>query len=290
LARERGELALKNDPKLALAHQNMGFIYLQEGKDEEAAQEFSQAIELDNRMYRALFAKTMMSPLPHATSPEDQLAYRQTLEKILGINPQFAPAYVELAKLSVAQGGPAQALGLALKAEKLEPWRAGYHLLTGQILLRLNRPTDAASYAVYVADHWTSPDRDEAMELWNLVPPEKRPAQGPEGIQARPEVSSAEGIVKSVTCGENNMTMTLDRGGQPLTFRLQQGAGGGFSDTLWFGADHYTPCYHTTGLRAAVRYKPTTDASYTGDLVFFGFRDDLPSGQASPVTATAQSK
>ncbi len=280
LARESAESALKNDPKLALAHQDMGFVSLQEGKDEEAVSEFSQAVKLDNRMYRAQFAKTMMSPLPHATSPDDRLAYRVALLQILEVNPQFAPVYVELAKLYVAQGDPAQALRLALKAEKLEPWRAGYHLLTGQILLRLDRAAEAASDAAYVADRWTSPDRDEAMELWNLVPEGKRPAQGPAETVEKRDVSNAEGIVKSVACDEHNMTMTLEQGGQTHAFRFQQAAGG-FSDTLWFGSDHFTPCYHTTGLRAVVQFKPAADKSYAGDVVFFGFRDDLPAAPAS---------
>lgn len=109
LARESGEAALKNDPKLALAHQDMGFICLQEGKDEEAAREFSQAVELDNRMYRAQFAKTMMSQLPHSTSPDDRMAYRLALLRTLDINPQFAPVYVELAKFYAAQGDLNQA-------------------------------------------------------------------------------------------------------------------------------------------------------------------------------------
>ncbi len=283
LARESSDSALKNDPKLALAHQAMGFVCLQEGKDEEAAREFSQAVDLDKKMYRSLFAKTMLSPLPHSTNPADQQAYRFELLKTLEVNPQFAPVYVELAKLDVAQGEPAKALGPALKAEKLEPWRAGYHLLTGQVLLRVDRAAEAATYATYVADHWSAPDRDEAMELWNLVPVAKRPAQGPTPIATGHDSSSAEGIVKSVTCGEHNLTITLEQAGQPLTFRVQN-ASGGFSDTLWFGEDHFTPCYHTTGLRAVLQYKPAADKSYTGDAVSFGFRDDLraPPAIAAP--------
>jgi tetratricopeptide (TPR) repeat protein len=287
LAREFGESALKGDPKLALAHQGMGFICVQEGKDEEAAHQFSQAVELDNRMYRAQFAKTMMSTLPHATSSDDRMAYRLALLKTLEINPQFAPAYVELAKLYVTQGDFKQALMLALKAEKLEPWRAGYHLLTGQILLRLDQAADAADDAPYVADHWTRPDRDEAMELWNLVPAGKRPVQGPAEIAEKSEISSAEGIVTSVTCNEGNMTITLEQSAQALTFHVQHNAGGGFSDTLWFGEDHFTPCYHTTGLRGVVQYKPAADKSYTGEAVFFAFRDDLPSAPPSAAAATS---
>ncbi|MBZ5666111.1 MAG: hypothetical protein LAO30_16050 [Acidobacteriia bacterium] len=285
LARESSQSALKNDPKLALAHETMGFVYLDEGKDEEAARELSQAVELDNKMYRARFARTMLSPLPHSTSPEDREAYHSELMKILDVNPEFAPAYVELAKFYVAQGNPNKAFGLALKAEKLEPWRAGYHLLTGQVLLRLDRATDAATYAAYVADRWTSPDHDEAMELWNLVPVAQRPAQAPKESDAKQDVSTAQGIVKSVACDEHNMTITIEDAGHVLTFRIEK-ASGGFSDTLWFGEDHFTPCYHTIGLRVVVQYKPAANKPYTGDAVSFGFRDDLPSPPANATNAS----
>ena len=239
LAKEWSEAAVKDDPKLALAHQEMGFVDFESGQDDAAVREFSQALDLDQKMYRCLFAKTMLSLLPHSTLPADQLAYRLALLKVVESNPQFAPAYIELAKLYVGQGDPAKALGLALRAEKLEPWRAGYHLLTGQILLRVNRAPEAASYAVYVADHWSEPDHDEALELWTLVPPEKRPSQGP--AQTAPgSDSSTEGIVKSVACGEHGMTINIEKNGQTLAFRVQN-AGGGFSDTLWFGEDHFTP-------------------------------------------------
>jgi tetratricopeptide (TPR) repeat protein len=285
LARQEAESAIKSDPKLALAHQEMGFVLLQEGKDEDATREFSKAIDLDNKMYRALFAKTMLSPLPHSSNPDDRQALRLELLKVLQVNAQFAPAYVELAKLNLAQGDAKNALALALKAERLEPWRAGYHLLTGNILLRVNRDRDAAFYAVYVADHWFGPDHDEAIELWNLIPASDRSAQGPMNVSFGADVITAEGIVKSVACSEHGMTITLDKSGQAQTFHVQIGAMGGFSDTLWFGEDHYTPCYHTAGLRGVLRYKPASDKAFTGEVVSYGFRDDLPAAPATSATA-----
>jgi predicted negative regulator of RcsB-dependent stress response len=283
LAQQSSELALKNDSKLALAHQEMGFVLLQEGKDDEALKEFSESINLDRRMYRAVFARTMLSNLPHSANPADQLSFRSELMAVINTNPQFAPAFVELAKLDVALGDPARALGLALKAEKLEPWRAGYHLLTGQILLRTGRPADAAANAAYVAEHWPSPDHDEAMELWNLVPPEKRPAEAPRDMEKGKDVSRAEGIVKSVECGENQGAIVLETSGQPdRAFNIRHSSGG-FSDTLWFGEDHFNTCHHTTGLRAVIFYKASTDPPYAGEAVSYGFRDDLPPAPAGAV-------
>jgi Tfp pilus assembly protein PilF len=169
-ARESAETAVKDDSKLALAHEVLGFVSLHEGKDQDAVNEFSQALELDNHMYRSLFTKTMLLRLAHSTSTADREAFGVALTKVLDLNSQFAPAFVELAKFSVAQGDLNRALALARTAEKLEPSRAGYHLLTGQILLRMGHPAEAATYATYVASRWQGPDHDEAMELWGNVP------------------------------------------------------------------------------------------------------------------------
>jgi tetratricopeptide (TPR) repeat protein len=277
-ARASVEAAVAGDPKLALAHQDLGFLDLHDGKDEDAVREFSQALELDSHLYRALFARTMLSSLPHATSADDRESFHSSLIKVLEGNPEFAPAFVELAKFFVAQGDLNRALAMARTAEKVEPHRAGYHLLTGQLLLRMGRNADAAAHAAYVASRWGSPDHDEAMELWNRVPPAQRPAESPSDIIAA-DLQSAEGTVKSVSCEPNLFTLTLDRAGQSMVFKIK-GAPGGFSDTLWFGGN-FTPCFHVTGLRAVVRYKSGADKSSIGDVVSWGFRDDLPATRTS---------
>jgi hypothetical protein len=82
--------------------------------------------------------------------------------------------YVELSLVEWKLGLMQQANNDVHQAETLEPWRAGYHLLTGRILLRGNKPAVAANYAQYVATHWFGPDHDEAFDLWQAIPPEQR--------------------------------------------------------------------------------------------------------------------
>jgi hypothetical protein len=84
----------------------------------------------------------------------------------------------------------------------------------------------------------------------------------------------AEGVVKSVACKDRAFSVTIENEGKPLTFH-SQGFPVGFSDTLWVGRDHFTPCFHVTGLRAVARYKVSADKSYAGDLMILGFRDNL---------------
>jgi len=280
------EEALKNDPKLALAHEDMGFVDFEEGKDEDAAREFAQAYELDDKQYLSLFYRTMLSPIAHSDVPTDQGAFRDALLKTIHLNRQFAPAYVELARLAVRQGNLTVALSIARKAEQLEPSRAGYHLLSGQIMLRLGRGSEAATSAKYVADRWFGPDHDEALELWNSVPTADKPAGDPPSEVPTPGTQAVGGRLTSANCGEKESIFGVDHDGQKLTFRSAGGWFGGYSDTLWFAGDHFSFCHHTEGLRAVVRYKPSPDQTYAGDLTEIELREDLPA--SPPATAEKQ--
>lgn len=272
--RELTAASLTEDSKLSLAHEDNGFLQFNEGKDAVAAKEFSAAVSLDPKNYIALFAQIMTSPAARSNDPKDRDATYHGLEGVLDLKPDFAPAYVELAKIAVAKGQMPLALGLSRKAEQLEPFRSGYHVLSGEILLRMNRPGDAAAEAAYVAQRWGGSYRDEALELLNSVPLQERSAETPAIGGIAQKWQTATGTVKSVTCDGHAFGITLEVNGQPQTFKSTSFPVG-FSDTLWVGRDHFSPCFHVQGLRAMLRYNASKDPSYTGDLVYVGFRDDL---------------
>jgi Tfp pilus assembly protein PilF len=286
-ARPLIEQALKTDPKLALAHENMGFLDFADAKDQDAAREFAQAYELDGSRYLSLFFKTMLSPVARSDAPADQASFHDALLKTLGLNSEFAPAYVQLARLDVRQGNLTNALAVARKAEQLEPSRAGYHLLSGQIMLRMGRGAEAAAFAKYVAERWYGADHDEAVELWNSVPAALRPAGDPPSETVLQGTQTVEGRIESATCSDKDqgLMFVLDHDGQPLSFRSKGSWTGGFSDTLWYGADHFNFCRHVDGMRVIVRYKPPSDKSYTGDLAGVELREDFP---GSPVVSKTE--
>ena len=285
VARPLVEQALKNDPKLGLAHEEMGFLLFADGKDAQALDEFSQAYSLDATLYLSLFAKTMLSPIAISDTPADESAFHDALLKILTLNSQFAPAYIQLAKLSLRQGDPKTAVALSRKAEQLEPWRAGYHLLTGQALIRMGDGATAAVSAQYVAERWFGSDHNEAVELWDDVPVNQRPL-GEILVQEAPrDTQEVTGILKSLTCDEQNQTWSfvVDHDGQDITYR-GKGSGipvGGFADTLWYGEDHFNSCHHLEGLRVVVHFHPPADGGDAGDVALIEVRDDLPAPRNS---------
>lgn len=224
----------------------------------------------------------MLSPLARSNASADQASLHEALLKTLDLNRQFAPAYVELALLDIRQAKFSDALGVARRAEQLEPARAGYHLLTGQILLRLGRGNDASAFARYVAERWFGPDHDEAVELWNGIPAAQRGPGDPLSDEVPKDTQTTEGKVRSTACGDQDhvFTLLLDRGDKALTFHSKGRFMSGFSDTLWYGEDHFTLCHHTEGLRAVVRYNSPTDNSYAGDLAELELREELPAPPA----------
>ncbi len=289
------EQAIALDPRLAGAHEELGFLDFDAGQDEPAQGEWHQALALDPALPRSLFAVTMSGKPLGAQAPDELRATQATLEKVTTLAPRFAPAYVELALTEWRLNAIQQAYNDAHQAETLEPWRAGYHILTGHILLRGNQPALAAAYSRYVATHWFGPDHDEAVELWEAVPTAQR-GDGPAlALDMPPAVEVAHGTLTSVSCdsapgGKVSVTLMPDgtpgkpAGAQPLTFSSNGRMMVGFSDTLWWGEDHFSLCHHLAGHPAVLAYKP--GGSGAGELVDLEVHDNLPS-TPPPVPASA---
>jgi Tfp pilus assembly protein PilF len=269
------ERALREDPALGAAHEEKAFINFREGKDEDAVREFSRAYELDKTLYLSQYFKAMMTA--KRETPEQRKALRAELLQTTQINPQFAPAFVQLAILDLADGKDAKALASSRTAEELEPSRAGYHLLAGEILLRVKREKDAAESARYVADRWHGPDHNEAVALWNRIPVASRPADAIVVEEVAEQSQAAEGKMRSITCDEkSNNEVTLQRGDDLMVFKSKGRQMIGYSDTLWYGSDHFSLCHHVEGMHAVVRYRPAVTKEYAGDWLSIELRDELP--------------
>jgi hypothetical protein len=284
------EQALHEDPELALAHETRGFLDLADGKDEDARAEFQKAYAKDSQRYLSLYYAAMLSSLQKSALAPDQLAVSNAMYDVLKVNPRFAPALVELAFILARQGSYLNSLKLALTAEESEPSRAGYHLLVGRILLALGRKEEAAKRAAFVAERWRGPDHDEAMELAYAVSGAAHPVETtlPEGQNG---MKSWQGTLLSISCeGQNGTSVVIQNDTDGARkFRSKGAYIIGFSDTLWFGADHFTPCHHLEGLRAIIRYKPAADNPSEGEWTELLIREDLPRppqrGDAIPATA-----
>ena len=282
-ARELIDDALQEEPKLAEAHEYKAFLLFHDGKDEEARKEFDTAFALDSTRFLSLYYSSMLSPFATSDAPEDQAKLREALRQVLKLNPEFGEAEVQLALWYVRQGDLKTALGVSRRAEQLEPSRAGYHILSARILHKLGRDKEAADFTSYVAKRWQGPDHNEAVELWNQLPDpvkegEKLAQEINLDVSAPLAIAFAEGKIVSTTCGEDKEGLVLTVAGKDknLTFHSAGGFISGFSDTLWYGADHFSMCHHIEGLRAIVRYRAEQGEKFAGTFANVELREDLP--------------
>jgi tetratricopeptide (TPR) repeat protein len=279
------------DPALAGPHEELGFLAWSQGHDEDARTEWQKAVSADPLCYRAAFALVMSGVALKQQNQQQLEATLQRLEAIQEKAPKFAPVFVEMALIQWRLGLMNPAYKNAQAAEKLEPWRAGYHLLVGYILLQMHQPKIAEGYARTVANRWPGSDHDEAVDLWNLLPATAR-GDGPALTLALPgDATVVRGTIVTSSCDKSGLTVVLQpmaSSASVLNLLVTGRYESGFSDTLWVGEDHYTPCFHLGGLPAVVAYKAAGTA--IEKLLVLEVRDDLPESDMpahAPKTAEA---
>ncbi len=293
-ARPLLEQALLLDPTLAGAREEMGFLDYEEGKDEEARAQWKQAYTLDSTRYRAHFAELMTGvPLAQQT-PEQLTRTLAELRTVARLNLRFAPAYVEVALLDWRRGDLEGAYRAAMEAERLEPWRAGYRMLTGKILLAQGKGIEAAEVARNAARLWEGTDRDEAVALWMVVPPTQRGSGPALAFDLPAGAQVAHGTLTTLQCAEHEkgtrFTVTFHPDGAPPPTTISMVAGErislGSTDTLYLGERGMNLCQHSVGRNVMLAYKPT--GSGTGELVRLHVLDTLPAIVSSGSTEQAK--
>jgi hypothetical protein len=216
------------------------------------------------------------------------------LAEVLKINPQFAPAYARLSIDEVRLNNLTNALALPLKAEERQSGR----------LSSAERKNSSAAWQAsasresgkFAAQRWGGADHDEAVELWTALREGQRPALEIRATEGDPP-KVAEGSVQRTKCGDDThlMTVTLGNTDTSLAFRLQGPHMVGSSDTQWYGADHFSGCHHLDGLLTIVRYTPSEDDQFAGDIASIDDREDLPQAlearpNSPPATSNASPK
>lgn len=146
-ARPLLEQALRLDPKLALAHQNLGLMQLSGGQRGEALASFSQAVELDPRNALTRYLRAYLSFGQRNVRAGDA-QIEDDLRQAIALDSDFAPSYGLLAVyLAASDENLTEALAMAQKGVSLEPGNALYALSLAQVLARMGRFGDAETAA-----------------------------------------------------------------------------------------------------------------------------------------------
>lgn len=143
-AKSRLQDAIQQQPGLAAAYSDSGYYdYLQHDND-AAEKEFEQAAQLDPKDFRPYYYLADILYRRSGYRAESTPRIIENLEKVVQLNPDFAPAY---AFLSVAYRQQSEtkekALAAGVKAVKLDPTRMAYVADVGDDLMALDRDKDA---------------------------------------------------------------------------------------------------------------------------------------------------
>jgi Tfp pilus assembly protein PilF len=280
-AKQELTAALTEDPQCALAHENMAFLHFDQGEDKDAREEFDRALELNPNSYLALYYQTMLRW--DGKNDEESLdGLDRVMQKVIQLNPRFAPALVVRSHIYAREGKLAQALQSALQAEKLEPDRGGYLTNVAAIDLLQHDYSNAIKIARTVATRWDGADSAEALSveaqarrLGGIPATAEDQGQEADEMKYAENTTAVEGIVSSVSCDKSkSMELVLQSGDKKLVFYAGRDSGIGWSDTTWFGSDHFNACYHIEGMRAVVRFNPSS-SQQEREFRWLEIRDDV---------------
>jgi TonB family protein len=170
-AQEMLEESIKLDPKLAVAYESMGYLYLQQGKSTDAEKWSAQAVGMNPQSWRAnyLYAASLLRG--YMLDDETIAKAESSLRTVLKINPEFAPAHDLLASV-LSRPGPTQKLDEAymatLQAVSLEPGNIHYRLRGVDVQEKRGRAEDAIRVASLAVSLATTP-ADKAMAEASLA-------------------------------------------------------------------------------------------------------------------------
>jgi tetratricopeptide (TPR) repeat protein len=290
--------AQEAEPNLATLHACLGYDNYVQYNNDEAEQEFKQAVQLNPQEFRPYFylAEIAYRKNKYGVGSTPQII--TYLEKVVQLNPNFAPAY---AFLSVAyrqqQETREKALDAGFKANHLDPSVLAYVADIGDALMALDRGADARTIGEKLKKAARSPQEKALAEQYQerLARHEQfvRNKQSPGTLAAgadyaasaqdvidsgqsieigesgvgRPKSSSEEGVIRDVDCASSHgATIKFAILGETLMLsvtdltKIEYRAGGKDST-----ADAQ-PCSQWKGRKARITFKPSEPHASGGEV------------------------
>lgn len=274
--------ALQLDPRLAEAHEELGFLEYDDGNLADARGQWQAALTLDPDRYVSSFAMLMTGTPYHEQTPDQLQATLTELRRIVHLKPLFAPAYTQVAIVLWWQGKPDLALHAAMEAQRLAPNRGGYRLLVARLLLANGQPAQAAEIARRYVSSQGYITGTATAAFWQSLSSLNRDPEPVLAATLPPGILYTSGTLTRMNCGDwpsrTPLHLELHVSGAPAGQSLSLTAGDrtriGLADTAWIGGGHDFVCRAAIGRPAQVLYKPG-DKGY-GELFAFSSTDDLP--------------
>ena len=311
--------AVNLDPKLALAHQNLGIEEYFEGNRDSALTSISEAERLDPKNGLARYLRAYLTFFGAGGFPQDS-QIEEDLRQSVALKPDFAPANALLGLyLSSRRQNADEALAYAKKAVSLEPGNTEFIYDLAQVLAQMQRFDEAQyvaerargnsqnaeyrarldQFIVYVQNARSIVSRNAQLQNPALktppIPENTAPPPAPVAQEEPAEEADSSrevtGVVTQESCA-GGLRLQVAAGAEVFTFRLQPGAHSAIR-MMAKPAPDFDICKSLKGTQVAVRFLPDEAKKSSGaiqQLTILAAGDPAASSIPKSTPATAGTK
>jgi tetratricopeptide (TPR) repeat protein len=289
---------LQEDPKNVLAHETKGFLAFQQGHLDEGEKWYAQAVQLDSHSYLAHYYYAVISMRDsRELSQPDRI--ESSLREAIRLNPSFAPAFDSLGVfLGMHHKNLDEAHTMGLTAISLDPTNIDYRINVANILMAMEKGQSAIEVLRAAAKLAKTPEEsqivadvlrraqdyvdaqsqfaeqqkrrreDENNNVDGTVSEGKVPTfkRRPQFVPKGPH-RFAVGVLKSVTCDNPALDLTVSGSGKPLSLHVDNYFKVPFSALGFQAEKDLNPCTDLENRPAKVEYVESANPSVVPQLV-----------------------
>jgi tetratricopeptide (TPR) repeat protein len=289
---------LQEDPKNVSAHETKGFLAFQQGQMDEGEKWYAQAVQLDSQSYLAHYYYAVISMRdPRQVSQHDQI--ESSLREAIKLNPSFAPAFDSLAVfLAMRHKNLDEAHTMGLTAISLDPANIGYRINLANILMTMEKGQNAIDVLRAAAKLAKTPEESQMVANVLTHAQEYVDAQSEfaeqqtrvrEDHNSNNDVTASDGavpklkhrpqfvpkgphrfaigVLKSVTCDNPALDLTVSGSGNPLSLHVDNYFKVPYTALGFEPSKDLNPCTDLENRPAKVEYVESANPSVAAQLV-----------------------
>jgi tetratricopeptide (TPR) repeat protein len=289
---------LKEEPDNVSAHETMGYLASREGKLDEAAKWYEQAVNMDSKSFLAhYYFATIAMRQPNSAERSAQI--ESSLRAATKLNPSFAPAFDQLAAFyGMQHKNLDEATMLNLTAVSLEPSNVNFRLNRANLMMELDRPKDAiavlrtamklqlkpeelATLQAHLdsIEHYVAAREKQASEIREVneqssaidataAHADVGPEETPPPLERRGPRRTVRGKLTKVQCSyPTAMSLTVDGGANRLGLRATNFYKVEYSALNFKITGDLNPCKDLEGMTAKVEYFEPVSPSIEGQII-----------------------